>query len=144
MKKEIEFKGLPLILREYDFENDPPKLVKYVYDKMNSPEGIIALKKGDQWFKDGFHVRVRLVAEYKQEIIASLQLQGCLGPKPNDHFKLSSVVTAPQCRGTGISTILFEFAKEWIKPYNARIIVVETWENNIIARKYYEKMGFKQ
>ena len=111
MKKEIEFNGLPLILREYDFENDPPKLVKNLYDKMNSSEGITTLKRGDLWFKDEFHLRVRLVAEYKQELIASLQLQGCLGPKPNDHFTLTSVVTAQQYRGKAISSILLEFAK---------------------------------
>ena len=144
MKKEIDFSGWPLILREYDFDKDPPKLVKYVYDKMNSPEGIIALKKGDHWFKDEFQIRVRLVAEYKEELIASLQLNGCLGPKPNDQFRLTSVATAPQYRGTGISSILFEFAKEWVKPYNARMLLVETWETNIGARKYYEKLGFKQ
>ena len=128
MKKEIDFSGWPLILREYDFDKDPPKLVKYVYDKMNSPEGIIALKKDDRWFKDEFQIRVRLVAEYKEELIASLQLNGCLGPKPNDQFRLTSVATAPQYRGTGISSILFEFAKEWVKPYNARMLLVETWE----------------
>jgi GNAT superfamily N-acetyltransferase len=144
MKKEIEFNGLPLILREYDFETDPPKLVENLYDKMNSPEGIIELKQGDLWFKDEFQIRVRLVAEYQHELIASLQLQGCLGPKPNDHFTLTSVVTAPQYRGTGISTILFKFAKEWIRPYDARILLVETWETNIAARKYYEKIGFEQ
>ncbi|MHA1520722.1 MAG: GNAT family N-acetyltransferase [Promethearchaeota archaeon] len=144
MKKEIEFNGSPLILREYDFENDPPKLVKYLYEKMNSPEGISELKKGDRWFKDEFHVRVRLVVVYKQDLIASLQLQGCLGHKPNDHFTLTSVVTAPQYRGKGISTILLDFAKEWVKPYDARILLVETWKNNTAARKFYEKMGFKQ
>ncbi len=84
------------------------------------------------------------MAEYKHELVASLNLQGCLGPKPNDQFTLTSVVTADQYRGTGISTILFEFAKEWIKPYDARILLVETWETNVAARKFYEKMGFQQ
>ncbi|MCF2141072.1 MAG: GNAT family N-acetyltransferase [Candidatus Lokiarchaeota archaeon] len=144
MKREIQFNGSPLIFREYDFENDPPKLVKYLYDKMNSPDGIAALKKGDLWLKDKSQVRVRLVAEYEQELIASLVLEGCLGPKPNDRFTLFSVVTAPQYRGKGISKLLFEFAKEWIRRYNARILLVETWENNLSARKFYEKMGFKQ
>jgi len=144
MKREIEFDGSPLILREYDFEKDPPKLVVKLYTKMNSPEGLVALKKGDLWFKDAFYLRVRLVAEYQHELIASLQLQGCLGPNPNDLFTLTSVTTALQYRGKGISAILFEFAKEWINQYNARILVVETWESNIPARKFYEKMGFKQ
>ncbi len=85
---------------------------------------------------DEFQVRVRLVAVYKQELIATLQLKGCLGSKPNDHFTLTSVVTAPQYRGKGTSTILLEFAKEWVKQYDARILLVETWENNIAARKF--------
>lgn len=37
-----------------------------------------------------------------------------------------------------------EFAKLWVKQYRARFMLVETWANNVAARKFYEKMGFKQ
>ncbi len=144
MQKQLDFEDHPLLLREYDFTHDPPKLVQHLYDKMNSPEGIAALKDGDQWMRSKHRVRVRLVAEYNHELIASLQLEGCLGPNPNDHFTLYSVVTAPQFRGKGISAILFNFAKEWVSQYDARILLVDTWANNLPARKFYEKLGFTQ
>ncbi|WP_457557604.1 hypothetical protein [Candidatus Harpocratesius sp.] len=52
MKREIQFNETLLIFREYDFENDPSKIVKYLYDKMNSPEGIDILKKGNLLLKN--------------------------------------------------------------------------------------------
>lgn len=144
MQKIIEWNQQPLTLREYDFDLDPPKIVQYCFDQMNSPEGIAQLRESDKWLRNGPQKKIRLVAEYKNEIVASMGLEGCLGPKPNDHFTLNSVVTAEHSRGTGVSKLLFEFAKDWVTRYGARILLVDTWENNIPARRFYEKLGFKQ
>ncbi|MHA1584087.1 MAG: GNAT family N-acetyltransferase [Promethearchaeota archaeon] len=144
MKKEINLNGKTILLREYEIETDPVKLTKYLYDKSKTEDQIQDLKTSMKEWYSSHHTRVILVAEFNQEIIASLMLDGCLGPTPNEKFNLYSVVTAEHFRGTGISQLLFSFAKEWVKKFNARILLVETWSNNYRARKYYEKLGFIQ
>ncbi len=144
MQQIIDFQNTKVILREYNFELDPPKLVIHLFDQMNSDEGILKLREGDAWFHDPLITRVRLVAEIDGELYATSTLEGCLGPTPNDKYKLTSVVTVPSYRGTGLSRLMFNFACQWARSNGGRMLLVETWENNEAARVFYEKMGFKQ
>jgi GNAT superfamily N-acetyltransferase len=144
MQQIIDFQNTQVTLREYNFDLDPPKLVKYLFDKMNSEDGIAQLREGDKSFQNSRMTRVRLVAEIVGELCATSTLEGCLGPTPNDKFTLYSVVTAPHYRGTGLSRLMFNFACQWAKSRGGRILLVDTWENNLAARAFYEKMGFHQ
>ncbi len=144
MKKIIRFNDTDLLLREYNFENDPPKMVKYLFDKMNSKAGISELRAGDAWFHDSHVIRVRLVAEINGELYATATLEGSLGPLINDKYTLFSVVTAEKYRRTGLSQLLMDFACQWAKNHSGRLMLVETWESNERARKFYEKLGFHQ
>lgn len=144
MKDNIEFQDNGVLLREYDFKNDPPKLVKHLFDQMNSEMGISKLREGDSWFHDNFITRVRLVAEINGELYATTTLEGCLGPVKNDKYTLFSVVTAEKYRGTGLSQLLFDFTCRWARNHSGRLLLAETWESNKDARKFYRKMGFRQ
>ena len=132
------------MLREYDRKSDPPKLVKYLFDKMNSEQGIKELIEADKRFDAPNEVNARLVAEIEGDLVATTTV------KKNTHvyhphiFTLYAVVTAPQYQGTGLSKLLFDFVCAWIKEHHGKLLLVDTWENNIGARKFYEKMGFTQ
>ncbi len=142
--KEVPFQDSLVILREYDFKTDPEKLVVYLFDKMNSEDGLKALREGDKRFQDSQYFRKRLVAEFKGELIATTTVDQGINIYKEHSFRLYSVVTAPRFQGTGLSQILFEYVKDYIKKHNATLILVETWEDNIPARKFYEKLGFKE
>ncbi len=144
MQQIIDFQNTQVIFREYNFDLDPPKIVIYLYDQMNSDEGIIRLREGDTWFHDPLITRVRLVAEINGELYATCNLEGCLGRTPNDKFNLSSVATSPNYRGTGLSRLMFNFACQWAKSHGGRMLLVDTWDNNFPAKAFYEKMGFIQ
>ena len=144
MQQIIDFQNTHVTLREYNFDLDPPKLVKYLFDKMNTEDGIAELRKGDESFQNSRVTRVRLVAEIDGELSATCTLEGCLGPVTNDKFTLYSVVTAPAYRGTGLSRLMFNYACQWVKTHGGRMLLVDTWENNLAARAFYEKMGFQQ
>lgn len=95
------FQDDKVILRPYDCNSDPEKIVKYIFDKMNNEEGIKALQSSDARFKSRGNLEVRFVAEFKQELIASLTLNTEYWNKKGYH--MYAVVTAPQNRGSGIS-----------------------------------------
>ena len=59
-------------------------------------------------------------------------------------YTLFSVVTAEKYRGTGLSQLLVDFTCRWAKNHSGRLLLVETSESNQRARKFYEKMGFRQ
>lgn len=144
MQQITNFQNTQVIFREYNFDLDPPKLVIHLFDQMNSKEGIIKLREGDEWFHDSQITRVRLVAEIDGVLNATCTLEGCMGPKPNDKFNLYAVVTAPHYRGTGLSRLMFDFACKWARSNGARMLLVETWDNNDAAKAFYEKIGFIQ
>ncbi|MHA1510946.1 MAG: GNAT family N-acetyltransferase [Promethearchaeota archaeon] len=144
MQQIIDFQNTQVIFREYNCDLDPPKLVIHLFDQMNSEEGILKLREGDSWLHDSLFTRVRLVAEIDGELCATYTLQGCRGPTPNDKFNLYSVVTAPSYRGTGLSRLMFNFVCKWAKEHGGRMLLIETWDNNYVAKAFYEKMGFNQ
>ena len=53
-------------------------------------------------------------------------------------------MTAEKYRGTGLSQLMFNFTRNWAKIHSGRLMLLETWESNRKARKFYEKIGFRQ
>ncbi|TFG21444.1 MAG: GNAT family N-acetyltransferase [Promethearchaeota archaeon] len=106
---------------------------------MNSlEENIQSVKEGDKWFHERYYYRKRFVAEINNELERGLSIL------TEHRYTLHAMVTAKRYQGTGLSQLLFNFIKEWIKEHKGKLILVETWEDNIAARKFYEKLGFQQ
>ncbi|MFW9991752.1 MAG: GNAT family N-acetyltransferase [Candidatus Odinarchaeota archaeon] len=129
-------------LRPYDFENDPPRIVKHLYTAMQGKEGINTLKKSDGYFLKKPEERMRFVAEIDGELIASLVL--LRGEMSGDRHKffLHSPITAERYRGKGITSLLFRYAVTWVEEKGGRLIITSTAKNNTGARKFFEKAGF--
>ncbi len=143
--KKVPFQSTEVILREYDFDSDPEKLVVHLFNQMGSlEENIQSVKEGDKWFHERFYYRKRFVAEIKDELVATTTVERGLSLFTEHRYTLHAVVTAKHYQGTGLSQLLFDFIKEWIKEQKGKLILVETWEDNIAARKFYEKLGFQQ
>ncbi|NLZ16017.1 MAG: GNAT family N-acetyltransferase [Erysipelotrichaceae bacterium] len=47
------------------------------------------------------------------------------------------------CRGQHIGTTLFDFVKAEAKRLGCNDICLNVWENNTLAKKFYDAMGFK-
>jgi ribosomal protein S18 acetylase RimI-like enzyme len=143
--KKVPFQSTHAILREYDMENDPEKLVIHLFNQMKSTEeNINSVREGDKWFQDPDHQRKRFVAEIEGDLYATISVGQGMNRLEMHRYRMYSVVTAKQYQGTGLSALLFEYVKEWIEQQNGRLILVETWEDNMRARKFYEKLGFIQ
>ena len=143
--KKVPFQSTHAILREYDLESDPEKLVVHLFTMLDSPEeNIQSVREGDKWFRDPQRFRKRLVAEVDGELFATTTIEQGMNHWVEHRFRLYSVVTAQQYQGTGLSQMLFEYVKEWVKEHDGTMILVETWGNNTRARKFYEKLGFQE
>ncbi|MBY9000485.1 MAG: GNAT family N-acetyltransferase [Candidatus Heimdallarchaeota archaeon] len=137
-----EFQDGFVNLRRYNNETDPEKLIVYLYDKMNTNEGLQQLRDSDTRFLKRKNLEVRFVAEFKGELIASLELNNEYWNK--EGFHMYSVVTAPQFRGTGISQMLFQYVCRWVKGQGKKLITTDTYGDNIRAQAFFQKIGFTQ
>lgn len=140
--EKLPFQASYVILRPYDFVNDPPKLVHHLFTTLNNKKGIARLQREDEFFKEAPEDQIRFVAEIEGEIYSTITLIRKRWEK--DKFGVYSVVTAEKFRGTGLSQLLFCYACRWAKQHEGRFLLLSTWEDNSQARRYYEKVGFKQ
>ncbi len=140
--KNCEFQDGFVYLRPYNVETDPEKLVIYLYDKMNTKEGVQQLRDSDTRFLKRKNLEVRFVAEFKGELIASLELNNEYWNK--EGFHMYSVVTAPLFRGTGISQMLFKHVCQWVKGQGKKLITIDTYGDNLHAISFFNKIGFIQ
>ncbi|UYP44889.1 hypothetical protein NEF87_001174 [Candidatus Lokiarchaeum ossiferum] len=131
-----------VILREYELTTDPDKLVLHLFDKMNSPEGITELRASDKRFAKHRDKNNRFIAEFKGKLIATLTLVSEYWSKQG--FHMYSVVTAKDYQGSGITSLLFDYACQWASAQGKSIIIVDTYEDNLPAQKYFKKIGFKR
>ena len=114
--KKVPFQSTEVILREYDFDTDPEKLVVHLFNQMDSlEENIQSVKEGDKWFHERFYNRKRFVAEIDHELVATTTVERGLSMLTEHRYTLHAVVTAKHYQGTGLSQLLFDFIKEWIK-----------------------------
>ena len=139
---QTPFQDGVVIFRLYNTETDTEKLVISIFDKMNTEEGIKALRSSDVRFKSRGNLEVRFVAEFKGELIASLTLNTEYWNKKGYH--MYAVVTASQFRGSGISQMLFQYVCKWISQQGKKLITVDTSGNNLRAQGFFKKIGFSQ
>ena len=136
------FQDSLVIFRPYNIETDPEKFVIYIFDKMNTEDGLKALRSSDARFKSRGNLEVRFVAEFNGELIASLLLNTEYWNKEGYH--MYAVVTAPQFRGSGISQMLFQYVCKWVSQQGKKLITVDTSGDNLRAQGFFKKIGFKQ
>ncbi len=85
---------------------------------------------------------VQLLAFFEGKLVGNTQIN--LQSKATKHIGVFGISLAKEFRGEGIGTLLMEKLIEEAKQHleNLKIITLECFGNNEIARKLYEKMGF--
>lgn len=87
-----------------------------------------------------------LVAEKDGEIIASgyariIKAKNYL--TFSEYVHLGFMFVKPEFRGQGINKMILDKLKEWAKSKNIVEVRLEVYDENTIAKKAYEKAGFK-
>lgn len=141
--KTVQLNGKDITLRLYDHKKDDKKLVASLFTKMNTEEGLKELHEGDQKYLINSKLNFRLVAEYNDELLATITLMNVDEFKINSKMTMYSVVTREDYQGTGVSQLLFDYACLWAKNLGESEVIVNTDKWNIRAQKFYLKMGCK-
>lgn len=59
------------------------------------------------------------------------------------HAHVNDIVVTAEAEGKGVGKLLLAKADEWAKEKNARWITLNVFDENLRARKVYEKAGYK-
>lgn len=79
------------------------------------------------------------VEEQNEEIVGFISLYVFL-----DEANLQQIAVVPKCRRKGYAENLIEYAKHFLKDKGVKKFYLEVNENNNIAIKVYEKVGFQK
>ncbi|GAB3503692.1 GNAT family N-acetyltransferase [Emticicia fontis] len=109
------------------------------------------LKEGEIHYYDLLHliespIAEVVVAEFNGELIGSgyaLIKEAKPYQKHTHYAYLGFMYVKPEYRGQGINKAILEALKQWAISQNIREIRLEVYDENIIAKKAYEKAGFK-
>lgn len=86
------------------------------------------------------------VAEMNNEVIGSgyaLIKEAKPYLKHEQYAYLGFMFVKPEYRGIGVNKAILEYLKQWAAGQNITDIRLDVYEDNIIAKKAYEKAGFK-
>jgi ribosomal protein S18 acetylase RimI-like enzyme len=87
-----------------------------------------------------------MVAEINGELVGSgyaLIKEAKPYQKHTHYAYLGFMYVKPEYRGKGVNRAILEALQKWAISRNIREIRLEVYENNVIAKKAYEKAGFK-
>jgi GNAT superfamily N-acetyltransferase len=109
------------------------------------------LKEGEIHYYDLIHliespIAEVIVAEIDGELVGSgyaLIKEAKPYLKHTHYAYLGFMYVKPEYRGQGINKAILEALKQWAISRNIREIRLEVYEDNIVAKKAYEKAGFK-
>ena len=139
--KTIQFAEKELTFRLYVLEQDDLKLVQNLFTKMDNKKGLEELRADDIKCFLNSEDNFRLVAEYENELIATITLIKENEFATSHIVHLYAVVTKKEYQGTGISGQFFDFACDWAKNIGGSKIKLSTKKDNIRAQKFFEKMA---
>ena len=94
---------------------------------------LISVDKGDV---------INVAAEVDGEVVASAEV-GRQKHRMNHVGVLGIGIKSPY-RGIGIGTIIMEMLIEESKKAGLKVLVLDVFDTNKIAKEFYEKMGFKE
>ena len=60
-----------------------------------------------------------------------------------DSLYIDDLCVDEAARGKGVGTALFEYVKAFARQSGCRNLTLNTWEGNLSARAFYDKMGLK-
>lgn len=132
--------GTDIVFRPYDFEEDPPRLVKHLFTSTSEQN----IRDENPFFKEEGKLRVRLVAEIDGELHATLTLIREDLVHGKHIVRVFSSATSETHRGTGLSLQMMEYGKNAACELSIKIMLTDTWASNNRARAFYEKCGFLQ
>ncbi len=87
-----------------------------------------------------------IVAEIDHEVVGSgyALIRKAQDYLQHSHYAyLGFMYVKPEHRGKGINRLILESLKEWALAQGIKEIRLEVYEDNVMARKAYEKAGFK-
>jgi predicted GNAT family acetyltransferase len=67
---------------------------------------------------------------------------GVINSESNDH-ELVGMWVEPEQRGTGVATVLVDSISTWAKRLSARSLILWVVVENVRARRFYERLGFR-
>lgn len=85
--------------------------------------------------------RIHLVAMVNNKIAGSADVRR--QEKRENHVGMMGISLSPDFRGEGIGSELFKTLIEEAKKMKLKLLYLHCFENNTVARKMYEKFGFK-
>lgn len=133
-----------VVCRLYDLETDPEKIILTLYTALQSSAGIAELREQDREYFLNSKKNFRLVAEIDNILASSVVLMNDEDFEQTFTCELYSVVTNEKYMGSGISTIMINYAFEVIRFLGGKNVRVWTDFDNFRAQKFYSKMGFKE
>ena len=101
----------------------------------------IEIKYDDDWWRNRISRSQYFLAKYN-EGYAGISCCISLPEYEDDKRKLVSMWVDPKFRGFGVATLLINDTKEWAKDNNVSEIELDVFEENIEAKRLYEKNGF--
>ena len=123
-------------LREFDIR-DKEQIVKLWVDVSVKEHDFKEWEEEISMLNESEYEKI-LVAECNGEIVGSMAYK-----KVNDEtVELKRVYIYPEHRGNGLATKLLNATLNMIKENKYKKILVETWENFISGRRFYEKNNF--
>lgn len=122
-------------------------------------QGIVAAERPfDSTLKEGeihYYDLIHLIESPEAEVVVA-EIDGALvgsgyalikEAKPylkHTHYAyLGFMYVKPQYRGQGVNKAILEALKQWSVSQNIREIRLEVYDDNTVAKKAYEKAGFK-
>jgi len=87
-----------------------------------------------------------VVAEIEQEVVGSgyALIRKAQDYLQHSHYAyLGFMYVKPEHRGKGINRLILESLKQWALSQGIKEIRLEVYEDNVMARRAYEKAGFK-
>jgi len=82
---------------------------------------------------------VFLLAKKGKKIIGSAGLKEL----SKEEALMKRFYVAKDFRGKGVAPLIFEKIKDFAKEQNYKVIVLDTFQNNFRAKRFYQKLGFK-
>lgn len=109
------------------------------------------LREGEIHYYDLIHliespVAEVVIAEIDGELVGSgyaLIKEAKPYLKHTHYAYLGFMYVKPQYRGQGVNKAILETLKQWALSQNIREIRLEVYDDNLIAKRAYEKAGFK-
>lgn len=124
-----------------------PYLADFDVPEHRQPQELWAgdLELFNRWAADGYQpdcfVLVGCTADEQILGVALVRLRpDALGGQPSSH--LETIAIAPLARGSGLGAQLIEVCEGQARERGALSMTLHVFENNLRARKFYEKLGF--